>query len=193
MRKKLLKLLREIEEGDRLPVAPREFSENRDDMPTEEDYRIFEREVEREQQFKNEYEDFDGEFQCFYDVEEFLDFPNYRYLINLFNKKYSVLDENGRQLSVTRNSILAELNRMEADGLVMISTQEGEVYAHPAQHGGGPENGGKIISEKIVLTTKGKSNFEYFLYQLEEQRLAFYALVLSVFSTVVSVVALFSK
>lgn len=174
--------------GDNLPVAPREFPENPEDMPTEENFKLFERAVERDQRFKNEYTEYNDEFQCFYEVEEFLDFPNYRYLINLFKNKYSVLNENGRQLPITRNSILAELNRMEADGQIMISTQEGEVYANPAGRGHGPENEGKIVCEKIILTTKGKSNWGYFKHKLFENPVT---MTISLFALVVSIISIF--
>lgn len=187
MRKKLLKLLRAIEKGDGLKVvAPRSFSDEVQADSTSEDYELFLRSQDREQRFKNEYTKYSDDFQCFYATEEFLDFPNYRFIIRKFSDKYIVVDENDRFLPVTRNAILAELSRMEADGLIMIDVQEGAVYASP-ERGKGPDEEGRVTCEKVVLTTKGKSKLGYFLYQMEEQRFSVYALFLSFISVAISV------
>lgn len=138
------------------------------------------RRLEHEDSFKNKYEDFWESYMSDYLIEEILEFPNYRFIIDSYNKNYST--------NVSSTSIKTELKRMEADGIVMIGLQDGNKYA--TTQGDGPNfdegKGAEFTTESIILTTKGKSKTSYFLYQLEEQRFAVWALFLSLIAILIS-------
>ena len=139
--------------------------------------------LEQESCFKNEYGDrlMRGEM---YSVEEFLDFPDYRLIIKRFNDKYVVTKENGLISPTSSSSIRAELKRMEADGLVMISVQEGVKFAKNLD-GKGPDYNDEIFtSESVVLTTKGKSWWGYLLHKFTENPIS---LILSIIAIIISV------
>ncbi|MFZ2693733.1 MAG: hypothetical protein WAX85_00325 [Minisyncoccia bacterium] len=189
MREKLLKLLRHTEKQ----YGPRDTATDyfKDDYPelSEEEFLKFIKSSDRKNFIKNEYVEYNDEYQCYYSVEEYLDFPNYRFIVRELNNKYQDSTNNDATLTYSRNGILAELKRMEADGLIMIDVQDGEVYATTSGTKGPDfEDGHKITCENIILTTKGKSGYEYLFYQIEEQRFAVFALILSVISISISLV-----
>ena len=135
--------------------------------------------LECESDFKNEYSEYDETTQTDYFLTEIgLDFPNYTFIVKRFNKIYS---------NVPNNNIKAELKRMEADGLVMIEVQEGIRYVSP-EAPYNDDGGRKFTTESVVLTTKGKSEWRYFLYKATENPIS---TILSVIATVISIVALF--
>lgn len=147
------------------------------------------RKLEKESGFKNEYTEFFEEYQCDYSVEEYLDFPSYKFVIKRFNDEHSIKKENGLISLISSNSITAELKRMEADGLVMIGTQEGIKYARTASNKGPDfDDGAKFTCESIVLTTKGKSGWRYFLHKATENPVT---TILSTVAIVISIIALF--
>ncbi len=147
------------------------------------------RKLEQESGFKNEYSEYFEEYQCDYSVEEYLDFPSYKFVIKRFNNEYSVVRENGLVSLTPSNSITAELKRMEADGLLMIGAQEGIKYAHTASNQGPDfDDGTKFTCESIVLTTKGKSGWRYFVHKATENPVT---TTLSLLAIVISVIALF--
>ncbi len=146
------------------------------------------RSFENESSFKNHYIEFLEEYWCDYSVEEHLDFPDYRFVIKSYNDKYPI-SRKGITYAISSNSISAELRRMEADGLVMIGVQNGIKYATTASNQG-PDFDEDITfaSESIVLTTKGKSNWKYFLYKVTQDPVA---LAISIVALVISIFAIF--
>lgn len=189
MRKKLLKLLRDTEKENETQNEPRSFSPEGE--PNSGDFRNFLKEVDRDNLLKNEYTQFDEEYQCEYSVEEYLDFPDYRFVIKKINDLYSAGTGSNPPVNFPGRGIMAELKRMEIDGLVNIGTQEGTLYA-TTESSKGPnfDEGTKITRKSIILTTKGKSERGYLLYQLEEQRFAVWALIFSFISIIISLLAL---
>jgi len=142
--------------------------------------------LEEESGFKNKYSDYFEEFQCDYSIEEFLDFPDFRFVMKRFNDKHYITKDNGLIFPISSNSINAELKRMEADGLIMIGVQKGMRCATTA--GNGPDNdGSEFTSESIVLTTKGKSEWKYFWYKATENPVT---TILSTGAVVISIIAL---
>jgi|SRR3989344_1983415 len=147
------------------------------------------RQLENESGFENEYSEFLEDYQCGYSVREYLDFPSYKFVIKKFNNGHSVEEENGLISLISSNSITAELKRMEADGLIMIGVQEGIKYAHATSNRGPDfDDGIKFTCESIVLTTKGKSDWQYFLHKATENPVN---TILSVVAIVISIIALF--
>lgn len=189
MREKLLKLLRDIEKGHDAQNESRSFSP--DGELNSGDFRNFLKEVDRDNLLKNEYTQFDEEYQCEYSVEEYLDFPDYRFVIKKINDLSSV-DTGSKPPNIfPGRGIMAELKRMEIDGLVNIGTQEGMLYATTeSRMGPNFDEGTKVDRKSIILTTKGKSERGYLLYQLEEQRFAVWALIFSFISIIISLLAL---
>lgn len=189
MRKKLLKLLRGIEQQHIVEDKSRKF--NPGDEPSHGDFIEFLKEVDRDNLLKSEYTQYDEEYQCDYSVEEYLDFPDYRFIIKQFNNKYLVSKNGQPSPTFSSQGILAELKRMELDGLIDIGTQDGVLYAvTESRKGPDFDEGTKVARKSIILTTKGKSDLEYLRYQLKEQRFAVWALVLSFISILISLLAL---
>ena len=145
--------------------------------------------LEEESGFKNEYTEFFEQYGCDYSIEEYLDFPDYKFVIKRFNDKHSITKENGLISPISSNSIRAEIKRMEADGLVMIGTQEGIKYATTATNQGPDfDEGAKFTIESIVLTTKGKSSWRYFIHKATENPIT---TVLSSTAIIISIISLF--
>lgn len=146
------------------------------------------RQLEKESGFKAEYMDTDEELNCVYSNEEYLDFPDFRYIIKRFNEE-NVVERNGLIIPYTQNSIRGELKRMEADGLIMIGTQTGKRWATPVQGNGPDIENVDFTTESVVLTTQGKSNWAYFRQQLNENPIT---TTLSILALLVSIgVAIF--
>jgi|GEM_PF-3489374 hypothetical protein len=135
------------------------------------------RTLEQEDAFRVEYTEYTEGFECEYAIVEFIEFPNFRLVINKITEKEKIPD----------NSIKAELKRMEADGLVMIGTQQGLKTAEP--HGNAPQyDSFDFTCESVVLTTRGKSNWHYFLHQVKENPLS---TILSIVAIIISIFAFF--
>lgn len=192
MRKKLLKLLREIEQQHVVGDESKEYNPEKD--PSYGDFIEFLKEVDRDNLLKNVYTRYDEEYQCDYSVEEYLDFPDFRFVVKQFNDKYLV-NKNGQPILIySSQGILAELKRMELDGLIDIGTQKGILYAvTKCKNAPNFDEGTKVTRKSIILTTKGKSDFGYLLYQLEEQRFAVWALALSFVSILISLASFIWK
>lgn len=147
------------------------------------------RELEQENGFKNEYSEYLEEYQCDYSVGEYLDFPDYRFVVKRFNDKHSMTKDNGIISPISSNGIKAEVKRMEGDGLLMIGVQEGIKNAYSSTNQGPDFDGNfKFTSESIVLTTKGKSSWRYFLHKATENPIT---TILSSVAIIISIIALF--
>ena len=148
------------------------------------------RSFEKEGGFQNLYADGFGKEQCDYEVEEHLDFPNYRVVISRYNRKYPLPKYRGLSPSVSGGSIKAELKRMEMDGLLMISTQKAVKYAYIDNKNPDPDydEGFMFTSESIILTTKGKSKLRYVIYKATENPIP---IVFSLIATIISIISLF--
>ncbi|MDP3057177.1 MAG: hypothetical protein Q8N37_01475 [bacterium] len=149
------------------------------------------RHFEEESGFQNSYADNFGDLLCDYSVEEYLDFPNYRLITRRYNEKYPLLKHRGQTPVILSNSIRAELKRMEMDGFLMISTQEAIKYAYAdSKYGPDYDEGVSFTSESIILTTKGKSGWIYFL---EDAKKNPFATLLSIAAIIISIFALFLR
>lgn len=147
------------------------------------------RDIEIEGGFLNKYSDSFGEPQSDYEVEEYLDFPNYRLIIKRYNEEYQLPKHNKLQPLILDNSIKSEIKRMEMDGLIMISTQKAIKYAY-SNNNYGPDydEGSSFDTESIILTTKGKSGFRYFMYKATENPVT---TIMSLVAIIISIIALF--
>lgn len=136
------------------------------------------RELEEKEYYKNEYLDDEGSSLGEYSVEESLQFPNYRHIVEEFRKKRSTRDS---LAPISSNSVKAELKRMEADELLIIDTQDGVKYIEDC-------NGTKFTSESIILTTKGKNKWRYLFHKITENPVS---TGLSIVAIIISIIALF--
>lgn len=143
--------------------------------------------LEQENGFKNEYEDFTEEYGE-YLITEYVDFPNYRSIVQKFNDKYFFSKKHGFATTFSSNSLQAELKRMEADGLVLIGIQEGLNQATRIDDLEPEHSCTAFTSESIVLTTRGKSEWRYFLYKVTENPVS---LIFSSVALIISLVSLF--
>lgn len=144
------------------------------------------KELESERFNKNEFLEYSEDYQCDYSIEEYMDFPNYGIIINKYDKKYPIYVNDGNNLVSSDNAIKSELKRMEADGLIMIGIQKALRYMKAPD---GPDHEGvKVDTESIILTTKGKSNWKYFLYKATENPVT---TILSLIAIVISIIALY--
>jgi hypothetical protein len=147
------------------------------------------RTLEEESGFENKYADNFGEPQCDYEVQEYIDFPNYRLVVERYNEKYPLPKHNGQQPIVLDSSIKSELKRMEMDGLIMIGTQQATKYAYTDNRCGPDyDEGTSFTSESIVLTTKGKNSLRYFIHKATENPVT---TIMSFTAIVISLIALF--
>ncbi len=146
--------------------------------------------LEQESGFENEYSEYDEKIMCDYSIKEHIGIPNYRTIIRQYNEVYPMVTESGLVSLAAENGIKSELKRMEADGLIMIGTQEGRRFA--TAQGFGPdfnEGGGlKFTTEGIVLTTKGKSPWRYFIHKAMENPVT---TTVSFLAIIISIIALF--
>lgn len=146
------------------------------------------RELELESGKKNGYFEYVEYFDSEYWVEEYLDFPNYGLVANLYDEKYPVYLDDGDTLVSSKHAVKAELKRMEADGLVMIGTQKGFKNMN-ASHRHAPDHESvKFETECLVLTTKGKSVWRYFLHKATDNPVA---TGLSLIAIIISIISLF--
>jgi len=138
------------------------------------------RKIERENGCKNEYLDFFEVHGCDYNVEEILDFPDYRFIVSKFNKVYP---------DTPSNNIKSELKRMELDGLVTINTQVG-VRNATTESNTGPDydTNDEFTTESIILTTMGKSKWKYYLHKMIENP---FTVIIAVVSLIISLISIF--
>ncbi len=144
------------------------------------------REAESVSEFENEYHDAIGDELFDYLVDERVAFPNYRTLDSLYQRKY-LPPTKRMQIAAPSSLIQAELKRMEADGLVLLGTQQGVKYAHTSDNGPDYDEGTRFTTESIVLTTKGRSGLQYLLYQATENPFNVAAIVISIVSLIISI------
>jgi hypothetical protein len=122
------------------------------------------RDIERIEKCRNHYEDSDEKYcegQTVY-IAEYIDFPNYRFVIS----KYNELLPSKKDL-IASNSIKSELKRMELDGLIAIDLQEGIKNVTIEPNGPYPEDDRPFKTESIILTTMGKSRFRYYAHKVK--------------------------
>ena len=186
MRKEIIEILRKSETESRNPFA---FQKN----PTEslgpdssyEDYVEAFKIFKREHLLTNDCDTFLEEVQESKTVRQYMDFPNFAYII----RKIEQTLKDSAKTNFIEGSVLAELKRMEADGLVLIGTQDVREYVVEFQSDFSVKlygEGWDATTQSIVLTTKGRSRKDYLLYQIEEQKFAVLALI-------VSIIALFTS
>jgi hypothetical protein len=125
------------------------------------------RDLEEKGNFKNNYQEYDQNYQADYSVEEYLDFPSFKTVTKEFNNRYSK-KKNNLVILFSESSIRAELKRMEREELVIISTQEGLRYSTtPSNQAPDFDEPIKFTSESIILTDKGKNLLDYYIYKAE--------------------------
>lgn len=148
------------------------------------------RNLENESGFKNEYTEYFESYNSNYFIDERIDFPNYKLIIDRFNNQYiNKKEDSGLVISFPINSIMSELKRMESDGLIMIGVQEGVKYATSSDNKGPNfDEGTKFTCESIILTTQGKSARGYFIHKITENPVT---TALSVVAVIISLIALF--
>lgn len=135
------------------------------------------RETEKKSGLKNIWQEYLESEEGNYKTTEHIDFPNYRYVAQAL--------DNG---SLHFNAVKSELKRMEKDGLVSIDIQDGYQYAERLDDLRGlPEMEGEKKTESLILTTKGKSKWKYFLYQIVENPIAFFSLIISITAILISI------
>lgn len=148
------------------------------------------RALERQEGFKSKYrhavED-DGR-DLGYMVEEYFDFPTYRFLVEKFNDEYLSQPKGGLVVQSAANGIKAELRRMELDGLVMIGEQKGVRHAYGETSESPDYENMETNSDSIILTTKGKSEWRYFLHKATENPVT---TMLSLLAILISLISLF--
>lgn len=147
------------------------------------------RKLDNESYFKNEYKDTLGYALYNYEITEHIIYPNYRLVEKRYNDAYPLPKHKGQQPVTLSGYINSELKRMEMDGLIMIGIQIVTKSAY-AINGVGPDYDDESSNtESIILTTKGKSGFRYFMYKVTENPVT---IVLSVLAIIISVISLVS-
>lgn len=147
------------------------------------------RELESQSGFRNEYTNLDDSLDCTYTMDEYINFPDFRFLLKHLNER-NVVTRDGIIIPFSTNSVTAELRRMEADGLIMIGTQTGIRYGSVFA-GNGPEiENAAFTTESVVLSTQGKSRWRYFEHKFWENPVA---ATLSLIAIAISIITLFVK
>ena len=144
--------------------------------------------LENESGYENKYADQIGEHQCDYEVQEYINFPNYRLIIRRYNEMYPLPKYHGQQPMTPSNGINAELKRMEMDGLLMTGTQSAVKNAYTGSKCGPDYDDVVFTSESVVLTTKGKSGWRYILYKANENPIT---LTFTLTAVTISIIGLF--
>ena len=71
-------------------------------------------------------------------------------------------------------AIRAELVRMESDGLVLIGTQKAVIQGTPNPSNAGPDiENVESTTERVILTTQGKSEIQYFFRKITKEPVTF--------------------
>lgn len=137
---------------------------------------LIETENKNEFKLKNNWQEYFESENGGYNITEYIDFPNYKYITqNLEKYKFGP------------NAVKAELKRMEKDGLLSIEIQDSRRYAERLiDLHGIPEMDGNDKTECIILTTRGKNKWEYFLYKMTENPVALFSLILSIFAVIIA-------
>ena len=116
---------------------------------------LIETETKNQFKLKNNWQEYFESENGGYSVIEYVDFPNYRYIIQSLEKN-----------KFGPNAVKAEIRRMEKDGLLSIEIQDNEQCAERLIDSHGvPEMNGNNKTECIILTTRGKNKWKYFLYK----------------------------
>ena len=190
MRKKLLKLLREIERKQTFKESASSIAQQYDsDDSSWEEYVEYQRRSDQEHLLKYDYDRI-LEDEELHTVRMFLFFPNYGFIIDRFKGEF---EQNIKSPPLfSERTIKAELARMEADRLISISTQEVSEYCLKT----GSDystilvgDGWESKTESVILTTKGKN---YWIYLWEKARENPIPMGISIVSLMVSIlVAIF--
>lgn len=182
MRKKLLKLLREIEKGNVSNDVRESVISMYEPDDSYEEIMEYYRDLERNKLIQNDCEKYSGEEESYYMAREFLVFPNYRFIIGKIDDGVT-----------PENSVRAELKRMESDNLIMIETQIAHMQVVDIDSSFGVRFYGKsweVNTESIILTTKGRNKLEYLKHELFENPIT---KIISITALIVSVIALHTK
>lgn len=191
MRKKLLKLLRNIEKQQTFKdrFSSRIELYNPEDSSLGE-YLEYQQKNNQEHLLSYDYEKI-LEDEEYHSVRSFLFYPNYE-LITVKYKNIYVKDFKYPPLYLDR-SIKAELKRMETDKLITIDTQDVSEYAL-GDNGDFSTTligeGWKSKTESIILTTKGKFYIRYVWENLKENPIP---IGISIISIIISILAFYKK
>jgi hypothetical protein len=145
------------------------------------------RELEERSGFKNNYEEYDQNYQADYSVEEYLNFPSFKTITKEFNDRYSK-KKNNLVVLFSESNVRAELKRMEREDLVIISTQEGLRYSTTRSNQAPDfDEPIKFTSESVILTDRGKNLLDYYIYKAVggdpvTKLLSVVAIIISVFA-----------
>jgi len=135
--------------------------------------------------FKEFIEFCDGDFEhTSYSIER----PNYNYLLQEINTHEGANTKKiGGDCNYSKNAIVSELRRMQADGLVFIDTQTMlvENLTQPQEYVCTRHT---EETQAITLTTRGKNRFRYALHQATENPVT---LLLSIVAILISLIGFF--
>lgn len=165
MRRKLLKLFRDIEKQRTFKDQFSSVIESPDpENSSLEEYIEYQQENDQEHLLKYDYDKFFDyeDSQEYRFVRVFLFFPNYKFIIDKFISEHDK-DNKFEPLFLDR-AIKTELKRMEADNLIIISVQEVSEYVLEIKGDFSRillGDGWKSKTESIILTTKGKNYLEH--------------------------------
>ncbi len=120
--------------------------------------------------------------------EDPLVFPDYGFIIKKYDDKYPVYSPDGIFELSWKNEIMFELKRMELDGLIVIGTQKTFPVIETKNGSSFSYDVTEELTESIVLTTKGKSGWEYFKNKATENPVT---LILSLIAIIISIISLF--
>lgn len=138
--------------------------------------------------YENQYSEYSSDYGCEYDVVEFLDYPNYQTIVKNLQKQYT-FSEDDQAIFSFRSEVIAELKRMEVDQLILIETQKGHKTATTTstRYPNFDDQMYEFTTESIILTTKGKSTWKYFLQKAKDNPVN---LILSIIAIIISVISL---
>ncbi len=142
------------------------------------------KDIELEHSFKEI--QYDNAYDNEHSIRFWIDFPDYGYLTQRFNQAYPYESELYGQVPYSKGAVMAELKRMEKDGLIIIKHQKG--MARNDMPGEPKERYYFFDTESITLTTKASNIFEYLWSKTTENPIP---IVISCFGLVISVIGLF--
>lgn len=122
--------------------------------------------------FKYRYIEFDDEYCCDYSIEVTLNYPDTRYIIEGFKSENHFAQYTDYQIS-------AELTRLERDGVIYIASQDGYKQCIARSTNGPDWENIAITTDKIILTTIGRSSFAYYLHKIKKDPLSVFSLLIS--------------
>jgi len=188
IKKEIIDLLKKVETEERNPYVVTnnpisQLGPDSNQSEYEEAFKIY----KRDHLLTNDYDTFLEETESNATIRQYLDFPNFSYIVRKIETIYE--NQENKKLLV-EGLVLSNLKRMEKDGLILVSTQNIREYVIGYNSDFTVRifgEGWNTQTECVVLTTKGKNQLDYLLYQIEEQKFAVAALILSLVSLVFSI------